>query len=241
MPPATPAPESSGARESVGPDIRSMSRGDLRFVLSQHREAFPDNVMGRMGSMFLRRYYRSFLAGPFAVAVVAERQGRPVGYLVGILDTRRHRCLLLRRHGAALAVALFAGFALHPVLVTRIMASRVSKALASKLAARDQGSDRDPADGGDGGVGSESGPVAVLSHVAVPESSQRRGVGRRLVDFFVAETRAAGCSEVCLATLDDVDGAWKLYERLGWELTSTRRTFDGRPLRFDCVPLGGGP
>jgi GNAT superfamily N-acetyltransferase len=240
VPPATPTPESSGAREPVGTDIRSMARGDLPFVLRQHRSAFPDNVMGRMGPIFLRRYYRTFLDGPFAVAVVAERHGRPVGYLVGILDTARHRRRLLRRHGAALAVALLIGFALHPVLVTRTMTSRASKALSSKRAADDHGSDSGPADGGDGDVGSEPGPVAVLSHVAVPESSQRLGVGRRLVDFFVEEARAAGCAEVCLATLDDADGAWKFYERLGWELTSTRRTFDGRPLRFYCLRLGDG-
>jgi len=240
MPPANPAPESSSAREPVGTDIRIMVREDVPFVVSQHREAFPTNVMGRMGSIFLRRYYRTFLDGPFAVAVVAERHGRNVGYLVGILDTHQHRRILLRRHGMALAGALLLGFVLHPGLVTRMVSSRVSKALASKRTAREQGSDSDLAEGGDVGVGPDPEPVAVLSHVAVPEGSQHQGLGRYLVDFFVAEAWRAGCSEVCLATLDDADGAWKFYERLGWELTGTRRTFDGRPLRFYNLRLGGG-
>lgn len=216
-----------------------MTRGDLPFVLGQHREAFPDNVVGRLGPMLLHRYYRTFLNAPFSVSVVAEQHGHPAGYLVGILDTSRHRRLLLRRHGAALAVALLVGFARHPVLVTRIMKSRAAKTLSARRTARRTGSQSELDHRGHGGPDPGPGPVAVLSHVAVPQSSQHRGIGRRLVDHFVAEARAAGCSEVWLATLDDTDGAWKFYERLGWESTSRRRTFDGRPLRFYCLRLDG--
>lgn len=73
-----------------------MARRDIAFVTTEHRAHFPENVMGRLGRPFLRRYYTTFLDTPYAVAIVAEVDGRPCGYLVGILDTGAHRKLLLR-------------------------------------------------------------------------------------------------------------------------------------------------
>ena len=199
--------------------VRRMGLGDLPFVLHQHLEHFPSNVFGRMGRLFLRRYYRTFLDGPEAAAYVVAVDERPAGYLVGILDTRRHRMLVKRHHGAALALTAVVGFARHPRLATALLVRRTAVRLR-----RVRGVSQ-PTNSWGGA------PVAVLSHIAVMSTVQGMGLGATLVDTFEKAARQAGAGRICLATLEGA-GAASFYEQRGWRLTGTRQTFDGRRIRL---------
>lgn len=199
-----------------GDVIRSLEEHDLDRITSDHRNHFPENVMGRLGPAFLRSYYRTFLDAPHAIALVAEHEGVPSGFLVGILDTRRHRQWLKRKHGWSLALTGLAGLLRHPRIGTRLVVRRITLRLRGTSSP--------------GGLPAEpsGSPVAVLSHVAVDEHARGLGIGRHLVEEFSQAARRHGAGRACLATLDGEGGAGPFYTHHGWTLTARRQTFDGR-------------
>ncbi|KRB73141.1 hypothetical protein ASE01_20450 [Nocardioides sp. Root190] len=50
-----------------------MDLQDLQPVVQAHLTTFPRGFFARLGSRFLTRYFRTFLDGPLAVALVVER------------------------------------------------------------------------------------------------------------------------------------------------------------------------
>lgn len=221
---ALPSPRPPGAQAAA--TLRPMVTADIHFVTEEHLKCFPENVMGRLGRPFLRRYYATFLDTPYGVATLAEREGRPCGFLVGILDTRAHRKLLLQRHVVPLGGTVLLGMVRHPQLASRLFARRLSLWFQRRCRGHHQ-------------TESQAGPnkVAVLSHVATVENRRGAGVGRALVTDFVQAAKATGADRVSLATLDGANGAGPFYDRQGWLLKARRQTFDGRWIRLYDLEL----
>jgi ribosomal protein S18 acetylase RimI-like enzyme len=64
--------------------VRGARDADLRAVAELHVAAFPESVLGQLGVEAVRRNYVWQLHGPHDVtALVAELDGRPVGFLFG--------------------------------------------------------------------------------------------------------------------------------------------------------------
>lgn len=188
---------------------------------------FRDGFFARLGPRFLARYYRTFLDGPTAVAVIAQNDGAPCGYLTGVLHTRQHRNLLLRYHGQGLAVRGCAAMLRHPGTALTFVATRLPRyARGLRRGLRPTAPTSHSATIGASGRGE----TAVLTHVVVAEPRRLRGVGTQLVDYFVAEATQAGCATAALVTLVDPDGAAAFYESRGWTKGNTVATTDGKPL-----------
>jgi len=202
-----------------------MGLGDLGFVVDQHLEHFPDNVFGRLGSRFLTEYYRTFLDGPHAEAVIAHLDGEPVGYLVGILDVSEHRRLLRRFHARRLAWHAATALSRRPGMATGLARRRLA---VTKTRRRDRRRN---------GVGTVSEGISVLSHVAVVAERRGAGIGTHLIMHFVNRAAVAGARTVALATRAGSAGSGPLYESLGWRLTSERDTFDGRRIALYDLDL----
>lgn len=64
--------------------------------------------------------------------------------------------------------------------------------------------------------------VAVLEDVVVAPGHRNQGVGSRLLRAALEEVVAAGCKRVTLATDAHNVGAQRLYQRLGFEVSSMR-------------------
>lgn len=210
--------------------VREMEPVDLELAVQLHERLFPDGFFARLGRAFLVKYYESFLDSPTATAVVAEREGVRCGYLVGMLDPVAHRREVLRRHGLRLALSALAALSVRPRLAAefvRTRSGRYGRALLRQLRPG-------PAAAGPGSA--VSAMPAVLSHVAVLESSRAEGVGTALVEHFVTSARAAGRESACLVTRSD-DGAGSFYTRLGWTSSGARRTDDGLSLDYYTLSL----
>ncbi|MDF9714606.1 GNAT family N-acetyltransferase [Nocardioides sp. ChNu-153] len=224
------APGAGAPERAVG--LRPMGGDDLELVLGLHRSAFPDNVIGRFGGGLLAAYYRTFLDGPHALAVVATGpDGAPVGYLVGVLATDRHRRWVRAHRLRPLLLAGVPALLLHPRLACGVLRRRVVLRLRRRSTRVVTAERPVPA-------GAAAGPVAVLSHVAVLPEARGAGAGVGLVAHFEVEAVRSGARRLCLATLDE-GGAGGLYERRGWQLHARRRTFDGRFLRLYELPVAG--
>jgi ribosomal protein S18 acetylase RimI-like enzyme len=206
---------------------RDLTPHDLDAVRKLHLEAFPTNVWSRLGGTLLTTYLRLFIDSPYASAIGAlsperppgDARATPVGHLVGILDTRRHREWVWRHGAGRLLLALLPAIVRHPYLLAGLFARRF-KVLKQRLRPKQE----PPTPGPDP---STRHPVAVLSHVAIQPAWRGNELGDGLVTEFLSRAAAAGAGRACLATLEDGGaGAW--YEARGWALEARRETFDGR-------------
>ena len=209
--------------------LRRMGLQDLTFVVDAHLAHFGDSFFARLGSNFLARYYRTFLDGPTAVAVIAESAGAPCGYLTGVLHTRRHRTLLLRYHGPGLAARGCVAMLRHPRAGLTFVATRLpryARGLRQGLrpTAPSRGAPTQPS------ASSSPGDTAVLTYVVVAEPRRHRGVGALLVNHFLDEATIAGCTTAALVTVADPNGAAAFYEARGWTRRDSVTTAEGKLL-----------
>lgn len=205
-----------------GPEarLREMTRQDVAGVVTAHLLAFPEGFFAKLGRPFLTRYYETFLDAPFAVALMAEDDGRAVGYLVGTVHPQEHRRSLLRDHGFGLAFHGTVGLLVRPALLLRFMATRSKRYLFALVR-----SAAPPAT-------TAKTRSAVLSHVVVVPQQRRTGTGRCLVNAFLDSAQRAGCTTACLVTLEGERGAADFYTAMGWALVRKRQDSEGRRLLY---------
>jgi len=209
---------------------RRMAADDLPFVVDQHLQHFPDGFFARLGPMFLGEYYRAFLTGSSVSATIAEIDGEPVGYLVGVADPAAHREHVVQRHGRALVLRALVSMLVRPALGLLFLRTRTGL-YARKLLRRGM----KPVEATDsaGQV-----PTAVLTHVAITPSAQSNGIGSELIRRFDEEVADSGCERLTLVTASGPEGAGPYYEHRGWTRCGERPTPDGLWLTTYQRPVG---
>ena len=217
---------SDDAEQPSSVSVADLDQSGLSFAMTQHRENFPDNVMGRLGKGVLHRYYSFFVDSPFATALVVDLGERPVGYLVGVTDTAAHRAWLKRHRKASLAAMATEAAARHPITFVRLLRARARLVLARRLIY----AHRPPSDVA--APHAPGTPIAVLSHLVIVQNFRGQGHGSRLVTAFVEKACVQGALRVAVATAHDDVAAGAFYERHGWRLMRSRSTFDGRRIQL---------
>lgn len=213
---------------------RSMEDRDLPYVVTEHATHFPEGFFVRLGRRFLMEYYRAFLTSRAGRTLVAEVDSQPVGYLVGVTDPAAHREHVLQRHGRALALRAAGALALHPRLAARFFRTRLVRYVGKLLPTQRPSSG--PA------VATAGARTAVLSHVAVTDSAQSRGIGSELIHLFEGEVAEAGCGRVTLVTASGEGGAGPYYRKHGWQAVEEHSTPDGLDLvTFELAVPGSAP
>lgn len=202
--------------------IRRMALRDANAVAELHAKCLPHGFFPDLGLAFLREYYRGYALSPYAVALVADRAGEPVGMAVGPLSTPDHHRWLLRGRGWRLAALVGAGL-LRPRAARRFIRTRLHRYLRGLAQLRRARGGRLAGDAPD------RRPPAILSYVAVAHGLQRNGIGTRLVDGFTTAAEAAGVESVRLTTRPGADGASGFYSRRGWRQIRTTMDWDDRP------------
>lgn len=226
--PATKPPTASGSPAVV---VRPAEPADLTSTAQVHRRSLPGGFFARLGTRFLARYHATFAAGPRATLLVAEDEGRIVGFLAGTVDNAQHYRDVVRRWPLGLTASGVAALLRRPRLAVefvRTRAGRYGRALRRYARRRAEAppSPRDDGASGSGGRPSQGEPVvAVLTHVAVAEDARGLGAGRELVAAFTRRARAAGVDELRLVTASRAAG--RFYRRLGWVSRGERRASDG--------------
>jgi len=139
-------------------------------------------------------------------AWVACADGQVVGYLLGSLDTRAQRRRWRQKVLARVAWRALRGH------------YRLGKLTARYVSAHAQGLVR----GEFPHVDLATYPAHL--HINVEAPWRGRGLGRRLIEAFLAQARAAGVVGVHLETTSQNVAACRLYERLGFRLLEARPT-----------------
>ncbi len=195
--------------------LRPMAADDVPAVVSVHLDSFPGFFLSFLGPAFLGALYRGILRDEAGVAVVAEVKGEIIGFAAGTQDQAGFYRRLLRRRLIEFVVA-----SIRPCLRRPAVIPRMVRAL------------RRPTD-----VGATA-AVASLMSIAVRPGSGGRGVGQQLVEAFCAALRQEGVEAVCLET--DREGNERVnefYSRLGFQLTRSYATPEGRPMNEYVLQL----
>lgn len=208
---------------AVSAALSPMVPSDISAAIGLHARLLPHGFFVDLGPGFMSRYYRHFMASPHAYAVVATVNGVVVGALVGTLDHGRHaRWTTLRVPGFAASAC--AAMLRRPRTIRRFVTKRLTRytrSMARRLGQMFPAGQRRSA-----ALPDER--VAVLSHVFMDPDCQGMGLGRALVDSFVAAARAAGASRAELATLHGAAGAGEFYTAQGWERRGRPHAVDDR-------------
>lgn len=229
--------------------LRRATEADLAATARLHAEHLPVGFFPALGPAFPRRWHRTFLRSPHAVALVGVYPG-PTGevvgaFLLGSLDEAAHMKALLANRRSLLVLALGATVSLahRPALLLRFVRTRAwpwTKRLVRATRA-------EPAAGS-----ADTAPVAMLSAVAVQPGLRGSGIGGHLVALFLARAGAHGATTAELVTATGPAGAAGFYERLGWSPVREHRTRDGEivhsyrhpvvpPTPFGPTPTDAGP
>lgn len=220
--------------------VRRMGLHDLPFVVAAHAAHFPEGFFVRLGPRFLTAYYRTFLDGPLACALVVERGGVRCGYLAGIVGGAEHRRLVMRYHGSALALRGVLGLVARPRLAIFFVRTRATRYARGIVRTRRSGMPQGPSGGPSRDSAEGLRDVAVLSHVVVTQSERCRGLGRVLVEEFLDQARDARCASARLVTSGQEDGAAAFYAKLGWTRVRPASTGHDRHLlqfEYDLGPV----
>ncbi len=188
----------NGARGREGPaasggsavTVRPGGEADAVPAARLHADRITQGFLSFLGPGFLARLYRRVVRTPTSFLLVADDGGTVVGFIAGTADLGGLYRTFLLRDGLA------AGLAAAPRLLRSWR--RVVETLRHGA-------------GGDGtGRGTE------LLAVAVDPAHGGRGVGRALVDAFLAEVTGTGAHEAYVVVGADNTGAVGLYTSCGF-------------------------
>jgi GNAT superfamily N-acetyltransferase len=181
---------------------------DVGEVVMIHQRAFPTFFLSFLGPGFLFELYSAVASDVARIAFVSHRAGELVGFVAGTVEPASFYRRLLRRRWWRFVVA-----SLWPALRRPSTVPRLLRAL------------RKPSES------CKRVDHAELMSVAVSPKAQGTGVGKLLVEAFVAEARRRNAKAVYLTT-DGVgnEAANVFYRRLGFHCSRTFLTPEGRSM-----------
>lgn len=200
-----------------------MQRADVAVSADLHVRLLRTGTFPSLGVGFLRAYHRSSLASPHGIALMADVDGVPVGFLLGASPNRTHLRWVLRHRGIVLAVRGLLALLTRPGLACWFIRARLRRYVRGvlRLLAPSGSVTSSTA------VAADPAPVAVLAHIAVEDSGRGSGAGRLLVAAFGAQATRHGATAAHVVTLAGSAGAGAFYARLGWDHVGDHASLDG--------------
>lgn len=196
--------------------IAPLHSDDVNPLARLHQQAFPGFFLSTLGTPFLEQFYQGFLGDSSAVTVVARRDGKVVGAVVGTTEPSDFFARLLRRQ-----VFGFLKVSMRSALVNPRTLPRLLRGVRYR-----------------GGTpqGSEG---ALLSSICVDPHFQGTGLGRSLLESWGQSAMAGGATCAFLTTdANENESVNRFYQRNGWTIVDTFTTRDGRRMHCYTTTLG---
>lgn len=184
--------------------VRAARSSDARALARLHRSEMPDAFLPMLGKSFLRQLYRAIVSDRHAVALVAEEEGRVVGFAAAVPSVRAFYRRFYRTRGP-LAALVALPHVLSPHVIRRVLETA-----------------RYPA-------GVQGLPDAELLAIVVDGPYRARGLGRDLARRAVDDLAARGVDRVKVVVGADNAVANRFYRRIGFEPTARIEVHRGSP------------
>jgi len=198
----TPTYSTNGLQEGIAGGqnhlVRQATVEDLPSIVIVHQRAFANFFLTRLGDEFLRHYYALVLKYRAGIVLVSEKGGILEGFVCGFVDPPEFYKLMWRNKRIFVLPALSA-LVRHPSLATGVLygVQRIQKS-ACKGTIRS----------------------CELSSIAVAPEAGGNGLGKALVQAFVAQARFMNADYVYLTTdADGNDSANAVYRQVGFQHT----------------------
>ena len=225
--------------------VERLAARDTQYTARSHIAHLPEGFFPQLGEAFVRRWHRTFIDSPSAVAFgIRDRDGRVAAFVLATTDQHAYVRDVLARNRFALAGRAAIGLMMHPAAANRFVRTR-AKHYAYKLWAMRHVSDISACrwTGTDGGAtdaahavvtpGAGPTPVGVVHAIATEPHLRGKGFGRLLLSRYEAELTSVGTPRGLLIT-SATNSAANLYRGLGWRETERRVDRDGRTvLQFE--------
>lgn len=198
-------------------DAQQLRAEDIPKVAELHRLAFPDFFLSKLGSSFLRLFYRGFLTDPTSVTVVErDSDGVPIAVAVGSTEPRGFFRRLLKRHWAGFAIASAGYVVRNPGSFCRLLRALVYR--------------------GDTPMKTDA---ALLSSICVDPNHQGDGWGKKVLESWTEKAANEG-AELAYLTTDALnnESVRTFYEKQGWTPDMTYMTPEGRSMMRYVIGLG---
>ncbi len=204
-------------QQSVQHEIRPATACDLARIVDIHVESFPTFFLTSLGPRFLHCLYEEILADPAGIELVYKQEAVVAGFVAGTTEPRGfyRRLLTGRWHRFGLA-------SVGPLLKNPLIAPRLLNAF--RKSKEEPGGRR----------------CGLLMSIAVDPLTQAHGIGSALVMAFLEESRKRGLEAVHLTTDSHKnDRANRFYEKLGFTVSNTIVTAQGRVMNDYEIHIGG--
>lgn len=213
--------------------VRLLAHDDVDQTAELHTTHLSEGFFPQLGTTFVRRWHRTFIDSPSAVALdVKDRDGRVAAFLLGTTDQHAYVREVLSTDRYGLAWRGAAGLLSHPTVARRFVRTRV-KRYARRLWPGEQNPAPSPRGraGTDGGAadGASPGAIGVVHAVVTRPSCRGNGYGRLLLNAYESELSRAGTRRALLVT-GAATGAAEFYRRLGWREAGRSADRDGREI-----------
>lgn len=169
-----------------------------------HASTHPEAFLPQLGPRFLEILYRAQIEESVGVALVAEWEGRPIGYTTGLVSTPEFRRRFARRYGAQAAMAVL------PRLVRRGVLRRFADLARYPEKVR--------------GL-----PEAEWTFIALDPDVQARGLGTLLGRSVIEALAERGADQVKTFVASDNEPSNRMVLRLGFEPRGDISIHDGVP------------
>lgn len=191
--------------------IRKASPDDSPSVAALHLAEIPWGLLTSMGPRFVEAFYRTLLGSDLGFAFLAEREGRAIGYITGVVHWRQFYRAFLRRNllMAARVVArrLFD--------LTRWRRLLETTRYATSTAVSD----------------------AELLSIALRPEARGTGAATSLVRALLDEFARRGIRRVRVTTASDNVAATRVYERTGFEFVGEEEIHPGERARVYVITV----
>jgi ribosomal protein S18 acetylase RimI-like enzyme len=178
--------------------VRPATEKDLPGIVTIHQEAFSNFFLTRLGADFLRRYYALVLTYRAGIVLVSEKSGTLQGFVCGFMEPAEFYKQMWRNK-RNFALPALSALVRHPSLAAGVLygVQRIQTSAARS-------------------------PVrsCELSSIAVAPEAGGNGLGKALVQAFVAQAQSMDAECVYLTTdADGNDSANALYQQVGFQRT----------------------
>ncbi|MGH2806368.1 MAG: GNAT family N-acetyltransferase [Actinomycetota bacterium] len=198
-----------GKSRDAGILIRRATPSDAAEIARLHRQGLPDAFLPTLGQRFLSKLYRALADDPGAVTVVAESEGRVVGFVSGVISARSSYKRFFYRHGISASLSVV------PRLLRPATFRRAYETVRYLGGGR---GDR---------IGMDYLPEAELLSIAVSPTCRSRGLGGELAEAMIAGLTEVGVSELKVVVSAANAGANRFYQRMGFVPATTFDLHEG--------------
>lgn len=190
--------------------LRFADERDIDAVASVHLAAFPGFFLTSLGRKFLSEMYRGFLNHPSGIFLVAEGEGKVIGFAAGTSEPSSFFTELRRKRFISFLLCAFPALLRNPSTVLQ----KLIKAVFYR---------------GDKPAGLEGG--ALLSSIGVRPDVLGKSIGQKLLNGFEREVLLRGREFVYLTT-DKVgnDRVNAFYKKNGYFVESSFSQHAGRTM-----------